>query len=125
MRAKLEADPRSPRELVPGLDPKIEEIILRAIEQSPRERYATAKEMLADLEDPARVELRDRSARQPPLLQRLHIPRRAVGPALLVLVISVLLSLTWAMGHLRAAAYAAHAAESERPPFGDTLTATS
>jgi serine/threonine-protein kinase len=99
MRAKLDADPRSPRELVPSLDPKIEEIILRAIERSPRERYATAKEMLADLEDPSHVELRDRSARQPPLLQRLRIPRRAVGPALLVVVISALLTLTWLMGH--------------------------
>jgi serine/threonine-protein kinase len=99
MRAKLDADPRSPRELVPNLDPKIEEILLRAIERSPRERYATAKEMLADLEDPAHVELRDRSARQPPLLRRLGIPRRAVGPALLVVVVSALLALTWMMGH--------------------------
>jgi serine/threonine-protein kinase len=99
MRAKLDADPRPPRELVPSLDPKVEEIILRAIERSPRERYATAKEMLADLEDPSRVELRDRSARQPALLQRLRIPRRALGPALLVIVISALLSLTWVMGH--------------------------
>jgi serine/threonine-protein kinase len=99
MRAKLDADPRSPRELVPTLDPKIEEIVLRAIERSPRERYASAKEMLDDLEDPSRVELRDRSNRPAPLLQRLRIPRRAVGPALLIIVISALLSLTWIMGH--------------------------
>ncbi len=116
MRAKLEADPRPPRELVPTLDPKVEEIILRAIERSPRERYGTAKEMLADLEDPSHVELRDRSTRQPPLLQRLHIPRRAVGPALLVIVVSALLSLTWIVGH----SGPRHAPPQESSPIAPT-----
>jgi serine/threonine-protein kinase len=99
MRAKVESDPRSPREVAPELDPKVEEIVLRAIERSPRERYATAKEMLADLEDPSRVQLTDRTARRPPLLERLRIPRRVVGPVLLVVVMGLLLSLMWAMGH--------------------------
>jgi serine/threonine protein kinase len=99
MRMKLNDDPRPPREVFADIDPKVEEIILRAIERSPRERYATAKEMLEDLEDPSRVVLRDRSDRQDrPLLMRIRIPRRIVGPGILALVIGALLLLTWAMG---------------------------
>ncbi len=46
MRAKLNQNARPPRELLPSLDPKIEEIIVHAIEREPRERYMTAKDML-------------------------------------------------------------------------------
>jgi len=99
MHAKLDLEPRLPHEALPDIEPKIEEIILHAIERSPRERYGSAQEMLADLEDPSRVVPRDRSARQGSLLRRLRVPRRVIGPALLAVVISGLLSLTWAMGH--------------------------
>jgi hypothetical protein len=95
MRAKLNEDPRPPREILPGIDPALEEIILRAIERSPRERYASAKEMLADLEDPSQVVPRDRSGRGPqPLLQRIRVPSRIILPTVLVLVIGSLLALT-------------------------------
>jgi serine/threonine protein kinase len=102
MRAKLNQDPRPPSEVLPGIDPKLEEIILRAIQRSPRERYATAKEMLADLENPSQVVLRDRVAREGiPLLERLHIPRRFLARAVLTLVIGTLLVLTLASGKQR------------------------
>jgi serine/threonine protein kinase len=95
MRAKLNQDPRPPHDVFSGIDPKIEEIILHAVERSPRERYATAKEMLADLEDPAQVVPRDRSTRRDvPLLERIRVPRRLVMPAILVLVIGGLVLLT-------------------------------
>jgi eukaryotic-like serine/threonine-protein kinase len=99
MRVKLNQDPRPPREVMPSLDPKVEEIILHAIERTPRERYATAKEMLDDLEDPSRVVIRDRSTRpERHLLDRLYIPRRILAPVALVLVIGTLLALTLATG---------------------------
>jgi eukaryotic-like serine/threonine-protein kinase len=99
MRRKLNEDPRPPRDAFPGIDPKIEEIILHAIERTPRERYASAKEMLDDLEDPSRVELRDRSQpREVPLLRRLRLPHWLAGRAVVVVVIGVLLALTWIMG---------------------------
>jgi eukaryotic-like serine/threonine-protein kinase len=104
MRAKLNQDPRPPREVFPGIDPKIEEIILHAIERSPRERYATVKDMLVDLEEPERVVPRDRSARRDvPLLERIRLPRRLVMPALLAIVIGglVLLTLTTGRSHGR------------------------
>lgn len=95
MRAKLNQDARPPREVLAGIDPKIEEIILRSIERSPRERYATAKEMLLDLEDPAKVTPRDRSGRgDGPLFERIRLPRRFLMPVILVLVIGGLIFLT-------------------------------
>jgi serine/threonine-protein kinase len=100
MRAKLNEDPRPPREAFSGIDPKIEEIILHAIERSPRERYVSAQEMLADLEDPSRVVPRDRSVRADrPLLQRIRLPRRVVFPATVCIIIASLLVMNWIMGH--------------------------
>ena len=102
MRAKLNQDPRPPSEVMSGLDPKVEEIIMHAIERSPRERYTTAREMLADLENPSQVVLRDRSLRRTiPLLERLHIPGRILARAVLALVIGTLLILTLASGRSR------------------------
>lgn len=95
MRAKLTQNARPARELLPNLDPKVEEIIMRAIEREPRERYATAKEMLDDLANPGGVVIRDRSTRpERHLLDRLYIPRRILGPAALVVVLGTLLFLT-------------------------------
>jgi serine/threonine-protein kinase len=99
MRAKLNEDPRRPSDLVPEIDPKIEEILLRAIGRSPRERYASAQEMLDDLEDPSRVVPQDRSLRARPLLETLRIPRGVVFPTAVGLVIATLLVLNWIMGH--------------------------
>jgi serine/threonine-protein kinase len=97
MRAKLDRDPRPPRELVPDMDPNVEDIILRAIERSPRDRYASAAEMLADLEDPSKAVPRARSERRNrPLLSILRRSRSAAAPILLTLVITGLALLTWA-----------------------------
>jgi len=99
MRAKLSQAPRLPRELLPSLDPKVEEIIMHAIEREPRERYATAKDMLDELRNPEAVVIRDRSASQKShLLDRLYIPRRILGPAVLVLVLGTLFVLTLRTG---------------------------
>jgi serine/threonine protein kinase len=99
MRAKLNQIARPPRELLPSLDPKVEEIIMHAIEREPRERYATVKDMLEDLAHPDAVVLRDRSARpERHLLDRMYIPRRILGPAVLVLVLGTLFVLTLKSG---------------------------
>jgi hypothetical protein len=99
MRAKLNEDPRPPHEVFADIDPKVEEIILHSVDRSPRERYVSAKEMLADLEEPARVVPRDRTGRGPrPLLERIRIPRRILVPTVVVLVIGFLLVLTWVTG---------------------------
>jgi eukaryotic-like serine/threonine-protein kinase len=66
MRAKSNEDPQPPRAFRPDLDPHLEEIILRAIERQPRNRYATAAEMLEDLRDPSRVKVTGRATRLHP-----------------------------------------------------------
>jgi serine/threonine protein kinase len=84
---------------MPDIDPKIEAIILRAIDRSPRERYASAQEMLADLQDPSRVVPRDPTARSnPPLMERIRLPRKVVVPTVLVLVVGALVGLIFATG---------------------------
>ena len=42
--------PRAPREIKPGIDPRLEEIVLRCLAKDPAARYATAAELAADLE---------------------------------------------------------------------------
>jgi serine/threonine-protein kinase len=66
MRAKTNEDPQRPRVFRPDIDPQIEEIILRAIERQPRDRYAAAADMLADLRDPSRVTLHGRATKLHP-----------------------------------------------------------
>jgi len=66
MRAKTAEDPQPPSAFRPVLDPHLEEIILRAIERQPRNRYATAAEMLEDLRDPSRVQVSGRATRLHP-----------------------------------------------------------
>jgi serine/threonine protein kinase len=43
--------PRRPTEIVPGLDPEIERILLRALAKAPADRYQTPRELLMDLEN--------------------------------------------------------------------------
>jgi serine/threonine-protein kinase len=108
MRAKLNEDPRPPREVLSDIDPSIEELIMHSVERSPRERYVSAKEMLEDLEDPSRVTLRDRSGKGPrPLLERIAIPRKVLVPVVLAMVVGFLLVLTWVTGHKRSPSFPA------------------
>ena len=53
MRAKTAEDPQPPTAFKPELDPHLEEIVLHAIERNPRDRYASAGQMLEDLRDPS------------------------------------------------------------------------
>jgi len=55
MRAKTTTDPRPPSYYVPGFDPLLERIILKAIARAPGDRYARIEDLLGDLRDPGRV----------------------------------------------------------------------
>ena len=57
--AKKNEDPRPPSYYVPGFDPSLEAIILRALERDPRDRYPTAALLLGDLRNPSAVPPRD------------------------------------------------------------------
>ena len=63
MNARLMRDPEAPRARLPELSPQIEEIILHAMERDAAERFVSAAEMKAELDDYSEVELTGRCAR--------------------------------------------------------------
>jgi eukaryotic-like serine/threonine-protein kinase len=96
IRAKVSDDPKPPSGYAPGVDPSIEEIILHAIERSPRDRYADGAAMLQELRDPQRVRSRSRVSRLGMHNQWAHSIRRAgVMAGLFIAVAGVLVLLTW------------------------------
>jgi serine/threonine-protein kinase len=60
MNSRLTGDPVAPRKRNPEIPPEIEEIILHAMEREPHERYSSAQEMKAELDNPATVALTGR-----------------------------------------------------------------
>lgn len=72
MNDRLLNNPVPPRELNPEISPQLQEIIYRALERNPANRYASAREMAHDLRDPSQVgvaerpEMRDWKKRRSP-----------------------------------------------------------
>jgi serine/threonine-protein kinase len=95
LRAKANDEPRPPSYHVPGFDPALESIILRSIEKEPRFRYASAAELLTDLQNPAGAALRDpeTGARRQQAAKRSR--RRAVAVGVVVAVLGGLVVLIW------------------------------
>jgi serine/threonine-protein kinase len=96
MRAKANERPQPPTRYVPDLDPRIEDILLHALEPSPRARYNTAAEMLEDLRDPSRVVPGARAVS--PVnrgLGALHLRPQVVSTAVVIAILSGLAFLTW------------------------------
>ena len=77
MNDRLLNNPTPPREINPNISPELQEIIYRAIERDPKNRYANAHEMKLDLEHPEKVgvserpELHDWRKRRTPWLRRI------------------------------------------------------
>jgi serine/threonine protein kinase len=61
MNDRLLNNPIPPREHDPGISPQLQEIIYRAMERDPRNRYPNAREFARDLEHPERVGIEDRA----------------------------------------------------------------
>jgi serine/threonine protein kinase len=92
MRAKTSDEPRPPSYHVPGFDPALEAVILKAIARHPRDRYPTAVDFLAHLRDPAAAPAVDaetgRGARR-------LVRRRTRAGVMVVLVLAGLGTLVW------------------------------
>jgi serine/threonine protein kinase len=77
MNDRLLNNPVPPREIAPEISPQLQEIIYRALERDPKNRYATAAEFAFDLEHQDqvgvqdRVELKDWRKRRTPWLRRI------------------------------------------------------
>ena len=63
MNERVLNDVKPPRDLNPEISPELEEILYRALEREPRHRYATASEMMWDLEHQEQVGVEPRGAR--------------------------------------------------------------
>ena len=61
MNDRLLNNPTPPREINPAISPELQEIIYRAIERNPANRYASAREFAKDLEHPEQVGVADRA----------------------------------------------------------------
>ena len=93
MRAKVSEEPRAPSYHVPGFDPSLEAIILKAIERDPRARYGSARQLLRDLENPAAVAPRDPAAAA--ARHRVHVTRRLALALVAAAIVGGLGSLVW------------------------------
>jgi serine/threonine protein kinase len=60
MNDRLLNQPQPPRELNPAVTPQMQEIIYRALEREPKNRYASAREMVHDLEHQDEVGVAER-----------------------------------------------------------------
>ncbi len=63
MNDRLLNNPVPPRELDPAITPELQEIIYRALEREPRNRYANAREFAYDLEHQDQVGVASRPRR--------------------------------------------------------------
>ena len=96
MKSKTFDDPQPPSRFRADLDPHLEEIILHAIERVPKDRYATAADMLKDLQDPAQVKLQNRAQHLHPRSARSRMLRRGLAMAgFFVSLIALFVFLIW------------------------------
>jgi len=93
MNERMLHEPRAPRELNPDISPELQEILYRALERNPRHRYATAHEMIWDLEHQEQVGVEDRGVRQPVRGGRPKVNKKVMLYALLAFVPLVLFAL--------------------------------
>jgi serine/threonine-protein kinase len=97
MNERLLNSPVPPREIDPSISPAMQEIIYRALERDPRNRYAKASEFAWDLEHQDKVGV---AADRPELSdwkkRKSQWPKRALYYALLAMIpIVILFFLLW------------------------------
>ena len=93
MNAKTQSDASSPRKIASEISPALEEIILRALEREPHNRYRDAREFAWDLEHQDQLAARATEDSAPSVPQRPGAGRSAFPYLLLVLVPLAILAL--------------------------------
>lgn len=100
MNDRLLNNPIPPREIDPAISPELQEIIYRALERDPKNRYATAREFLGDLEHPEKVGVAERPELHDWRKRRAGWPRRLAFYAMLALIPVVIFGLLlWVAKH--------------------------
>ncbi len=96
----LNTDPTPLEECVPGISPALVQIVSRALQKNPDERYGSAEEFLAELQtyrDGARSVPSPGQSRQS-LLRMIHYPRVAIPAGIAVVLLGLLV--IWLFGRL-------------------------
>lgn len=100
MNERLLNNPVPPRELDPAISPAVQEVVYRALEREPRNRYASAREMARDLEHLDEVGVAERPELTEWKRRRTQWPRRLAYYAMLALVPVVVFGLLiWVAKH--------------------------
>ena len=86
MNDRLLNNPVPPREIDPEISPQLQEIIYRALERDPRQRYGNAHELILDLEHPDQVGVADRDELRDWKRRRSPWPRKIAFYVLLALI---------------------------------------
>jgi len=93
MNDRLLNNPVPPREVDASISPQLQEIIYRALERDPKNRYATAREFAKDLEHQDQVGIAERAEMHDWKERKTGLPRRILNYALLALIPVVIFSL--------------------------------
>jgi eukaryotic-like serine/threonine-protein kinase len=100
MNERLLNNPVPPREIDPKISPELQEIIYRAIERDPKNRYAAAREMVWDLEHQDQVGASERPELKDWKKRKAQWPRRVAFYLLLALIPVVVFGvLIWVAKH--------------------------
>jgi serine/threonine-protein kinase len=94
MNERLLNNPKPPREVDPSITPELQEIIYRALERDPVNRYPTAREFVHDLEHQDEVGVADRAEMHDWKVRKTGIGKKIlmyIGLALIPVVIFSLL----------------------------------
>ena len=93
MNDRLLNNPVPPREVDPTITPQLQEIIYRALERDPKNRYASARDFARDLEHPEQVGVTDRPEFRNWKDRRTPWAKKALFYALIALIPIVILGL--------------------------------
>ena len=93
MNDRLLNSPMPPRELEPAISPELQEILYRALERDPRNRYASAHQFALDLEHPEKVGVTERTETKDWKKRRSALPGKILFYSVLVLIPVVILGL--------------------------------
>jgi eukaryotic-like serine/threonine-protein kinase len=100
MNDRLLNNPVPPRELEPAIWPEVQEIIYRAMERDPANRYQSAREFSKDLANPSDVGVTDRTELKNWQVRRTPLLRQVAFYAMLALIPVVVLGLLfWVAKH--------------------------
>ncbi|MBZ5578565.1 MAG: serine/threonine protein kinase [Acidobacteriia bacterium] len=100
MNDRLLNNPIPPREIDPTIPPELQEIVYRALERDPKNRYGTAREFTKDLEHPEQVGVADRAELRDWKQRRTGWARRIAFYLMLALIPVVIFGLLlWVARH--------------------------